>query len=680
MSKLTDGKYQYIVELDIEDSTREFLINYYNKLLNSKKELINYYQKISTNYNVKTDTLTKNYIQELINLYPTTGIADISVRNTITAPWISVPSLLYTSTEILENKESSDYEVENVYKMLHPSSTSPDEINDVIKMLEDSLTRFEQILDIRNDSNQKNVQNFKNNSVTISKTFKNIFDSNEKKNVAMDFIGFGLEDSKINLSTLFNRVQVEKKKYFNSETLQPDLELSQLLNNPQVYNDLFDIETTSTSFLTPAVIRTQVNTFNLLNNGEEAWNPQQYNLVNSQVLNNKINRNKPFVSKSPNFSSTLSNSLINDIGITIEDQKQNLILNKNELQVNLSNKDVSSWLGSSTPLKNSNLSVKDEVCEDVKEKTDFTLDISEIDTVLKSLESPTQLLSRNQYTIKNFDIKSNASITSKFVNKKFNLSNQTNTINNKDVQFLQNKAKAITSKVNVGNVERVNVQRSLTQNNIISQNNNTPQQSIVRNNTFTTSYTKAMPIQIKALMLGSNKSVKKNFFELGFDPLVHPETKNIIKYNFQTIVKLEYLSGFEISNNKLNLNKPIWSLLTKNIFNSFDGQILIRQIKFEDKTIDFVNTEDDINIVNKYFILDSEKTDTTTLNLVQNVIEAQSPALVVNKNVITNGAITQVINGLNLARTSENQIKKNLLIKNVSDISVEPKFIRTVEV
>jgi hypothetical protein len=602
-------------------------------------------------------------MQILINSFPQANAGSFSIRNTTSAPWIAATSLYFSCLEILDNKEFSEYEIDNLYKLLHPKTTSPDEINYVIKLFDDLLIRYEQILDIRNDPNQKNIQNFDAKNILISKTFKHIFDSNERKNIDIDFIGLKLLNNKVTLTSLTNRVQREKKKYFNSDALQPDLELSQSLNNPQLYSDLYDLDTTSTSFLTPAVIRTQVNNINLLDSGEDLWNVEKYNLINSQVLTtkNKLKRTPLSISSMQNVSSRLSNSIVNDFNITIEEPSQISLISQTQNQFQPSNKDVSSWLGASSTFKSDNLSLQDEVCEDIKDKLNTDLNVREVDSFLKALEAPTQFIAKKQYNIKDFNIKGNASITNRMNNKTISISNRTNTLKTSDITALHTKSKAITLKVNVTNIQNVNISKPLPQSKV------------------TMSYTKMVPIQIKSLMLGNNKSVKKNFFELGFDPLLHPDTKNIIKYNFQTIVKLEYLSGFEIFNGKINLNKPIWSLLTKNIFDTFVGDLLIRQTKYEDKTIDFVNTDDELNITNKYFILDSEKQDAAITSIVEDALKSQ-PSIVFNKNIITAGAIAQVTNNFNLAKTSENKIKKNLLIKNVSDISVDTKFIRTFEV
>jgi len=663
MSKLTDGKYQYSVSFEIEDNTKQFILNYYNKLLRTKKDLLTYYNNCYNNFNEKIDSLNDEYMQVLINNFPQTNAGNFSIPNTISAPWVAATSLYFSCLEILDNKEFSEYEIDNLYKLLHPKTTSPNEINYVIKLFDDLLVRYEQILDIKNDANQKNIQNFDAKNILIAKTFKNIFDSNERKNIDIDFIGLKLLNNKITLSSLTNRVQREKRKYFNSDTLQPDLELSQSLNNPQLYNDLYDLDTTSTSFLTPAVIRTQASNINLLDSGEDLWNAEKYNLVNSQVLNtkNKPKRTPLSISSAQNVSSRLSNSIVNDFNITIEEPSQIDLISPTQNQFQPSSKDVSSWLGASSTFKSDNLSLQDEVCDDVKEKLDVSLNVREVDSFLKALEAPTQFVAKREYNIKDFNIKGNTSIATKMNNKTISLSNRTNTLRASDVSVLQRKSKAITTKVNISNVQNINVSKPLPQSNVGM------------------NYSKMVPIQIKSLMLGNNKSVKKNFFELGFDPLVHPDTKNIIKYNFQTIVKLEYLSGFEIFNGRINLNKPIWSLLTKNIFDTFVGDLFIRQTKYEDKTIDFVNTDDELNITNKYFVLDSEKQDTAITSMVEDALQSQ-PAIVFNKNIITTGAITQATNSFNLARTSENKIKKNLLIKNASDISVDTKFIRTFEV
>jgi hypothetical protein len=651
ISKITDGSYQYELELEISDNSREFINQYYKKLLNIRNKLKFYYEKCSQNFNVSKDSLNNDFMNSLLQASQT-QINNIAIPSDVDSIWLETPAIFKITSEIIDTNAVVD--TESIYKLLHPKTTSPEEINDVLEMLNNLIIRYEELLDIKNDIYSNINQASKQKLVKINKLFKQVFDSNEKKNISIDFLSVPRINNKIKLPNLVDRFDKEKKKFFTSN-LKPDIELQNSLNNRQVYDDLFDIDTFSTTYLTPAVIKSEVINFDILNAGESMWESENYDIINSVAISKKTNNIKLFSNKKFN----LSNKIINDAGIVIEAPNDTAaidILSKFELQFNRTNKDSSSWLGDSSPFNNSNLNIEDELCEERKEKTDNNIKLYNIDPIIKSVvTAPSNI--NNFIKIRNFDIKSNVNIASSFVTKKTKISNVSNVkIDNSSINKIKNKSIVISKKVNP------------TITNVVKTTNFIP-----KDEQF--SFTKAMPIQIKSLMLGSNESTKKNFFELEFDVLKHPKTKNIIKYNYQTIIKLEYLSGFEISNEELNLSKPIWSLLTKNIIDNLTGQIFVKQTKYEDKSLKLItDDEDNYSILDKYFILDSEKEQ--QLKAVEEMVD-QTPALVVNNRIVTNNVLNQVTTSLLSKNTPENEIKKQLLSKHIVDFNIEPKFIRT---
>tara|TARA_R110002074_G_scaffold57767_3_gene141836 strand:+ start:4 stop:1674 length:1671 start_codon:yes stop_codon:yes gene_type:complete len=129
-----------------------------------------------------------------------------------------------------------------------------------------------------------------------------------------------------------------------------------------------------------------------------------------------------------------------------------------------------------------------------------------------------------------------------------------------------------------------------------------------KNNTVREAYSADMdmvPMQVKALTLLRGPATNFNVDNLGFDPLVNPQTDEVIKQNFLNIGKVEVLSGFKTSNGIPMMGEPIFNEITPEGFEELKGKNVLCQINnnnFNGLTID---DSSNFQIYDKTFILES---------------------------------------------------------------------------
>jgi len=102
---------------------------------------------------------------------------------------------------------------------------------------------------------------------------------------------------------------------------------------------------------------------------------------------------------------------------------------------------------------------------------------------------------------------------------------------------------------------------------------------------------KNMPLQLKALFLRNDKSTNFNFEDS--DPFADPKTQRAAEINFTKIRKVEILNGFGSGRGLLSLKDPKWEILTKERFDSLEGNVLCR---LSPCSVDFYNIKDKDNL------------------------------------------------------------------------------------
>lgn len=295
MSELTDGSYQYVVELEVDDATVEFLVGKINELLSSKAALEQYLNEGSKPSMSKyLDEIRDPHIEHPSEFAGTSGVNagtfDVAsnrfTQHFITqqrhkfrgerqryAPWIA-PVALYADTldmftGALKNKGERQRLLKSLYSYVSPDTGNPSGISTVIRLIDVLVQNLASAANITVTTTPRRFDGFSTSTLQspllspgrtsrqtfkVEKSFDRVFDSNIVKGVGVDYLSRG-EDETGNddgLRTISNtdfqsRVDQETLKFFT--TPEPDINISfgevQVTENDSIKN-------TSFSFLSPA--------------------------------------------------------------------------------------------------------------------------------------------------------------------------------------------------------------------------------------------------------------------------------------------------------------------------------------------------------------------------------------------------------------------------------------------
>ena len=117
-----------------------------------------------------------------------------------------------------------------------------------------------------------------------------------------------------------------------------------------------------------------------------------------------------------------------------------------------------------------------------------------------------------------------------------------------------------------------------------------------------------IPLQVRSLILSRSKSVRNKILEKNIDIFSNPLTSEMAFQNFGNIKKVQYLAGFEKSQNGTNnLSRPIFKDLSGENYNLIKGKSKLC------KTVDVSNSlfsnseEDDFDTLGNTFVLEDEE-------------------------------------------------------------------------
>ena len=223
MPEITDGIYQYGVELHLEDGTAKYLKLLMQKLVESSRFLKRYLDlaMIPGNFDSDSNKFTQRFSRTLRNTFSEEKPWQVSIVNYIEI--LNIISVSPFNASTLTNK---------LYNVISPVSGGPRGIDFFIKLYDKLIMQFEIALSHHNvfpsHSNQGlNSENVHRKSgipksTKIEKYFDQTFDSNVPKFTGYDFLSTsgisGLEEGKtlkvINGSEFIKRAEMEKFKYF----------------------------------------------------------------------------------------------------------------------------------------------------------------------------------------------------------------------------------------------------------------------------------------------------------------------------------------------------------------------------------------------------------------------------------------------------------------------------------
>jgi len=316
MPRVTDGYYQYGIEIEVEDYSNRFILRKLRDLSGAKYWL-DYYYNTATLPN-HFDPVSNRFTQEFIEkMYSTYGWAS-GQKPLIASPWIK-PLITYLSILSFFRKMPINLKLASaMWKYLDPKSGNPRGIAMVQKLVENLLQRLASAVGTNLESHRsRGVRadsdgNFVRPASIVKpgrpqlKTFKveyyfpHIFDSNIPKGLGYDFLSHGSLEKESNDDGLRvitsaeyeRRTELETLKYFTSATADVNMSVGS-----ETYTQNDSLDNTRLSFLTPSNVSLgREGNISLLANPFDAQTSLK---IQTKVANMNLTRKSPFTPSLP---------------------------------------------------------------------------------------------------------------------------------------------------------------------------------------------------------------------------------------------------------------------------------------------------------------------------------------------------------------------------------------------
>ena len=552
MSRITDGKYQYEVELEIEDGTITYLINTANRLKRQKAALRKYHSEavLKINYDAVNNRFKNRFIninnkkypeltpEEVLNL-SSVLLKSIRPSTRANAPWNQSIATLVETLSVLTDMpaEEMSYLSSNIHAMVNPATGTPDGILMLIKAYERVEDKIYQALGDRSlgtsdidmtipGASSVHKEKFKKSVISVNKTFNQTFDSDVIKKVGYDFLG-GKKTNRGGMREIttdfYNmRVSLENDKYYTaSPSTSPD--------------PIQDTASTAHTYLTPARVKMGTRTLRILNSGASLWDNKKYNraahmlaLMNLDPTRDKLSAplgSKQRFKNQKQLEAYISTSILSRMGVTIEPFKTR---------------------GPRTGLK------EEVTAEDILPETtlatitDQAVGIVAVQDVQATAEVEGKKARRQQSKFSPL----NTFFVESFINKE----GSTGLLESAEDR---NIAPGISGfDLNLGN-------------NILDSEDGFGRGTIDGSD----KNIRMLPNQIKALFLSREATTANNWVDNDIDYLLDAEMYEMLRYNFFTLQKIEFLSGFDQSpSDGSQISSPVFSALTSAALDTITSQ------------------------------------------------------------------------------------------------------------
>lgn len=622
---LTDGIYQYYVELEIEDGIIQLIKDQMRDLNIAKNELIKYYNLVSIptmrkflietqnphidspretsnnstitdyGYDLVLNKLSPQLVDKILLQYTDTNAAvtrltqeygsDVVTNLTtkyggatsIAAPWNSSAAIFSAALDIFSEGIQTSQDRTNIITFLTtnlmPNSTNPSIISKIIEMIDYFISSLSNTFDINmenlNSSSPTSSSSTKTNrSFKIVKFFNEIFDSNSLKSFNIDYMSTSVNDSEnddglriLTKNKMAERVSNEMLKFFTGE----DLNLNFSGENENISQNM------KYSFLTPTRLDFENRTIML------------------SVLQNE--------------SSNLQNRTIEDFYNSTNKYEKAISIYSDMLNFKLDTNGKNRLRLSSTEQQRTNLSPSERAAAQRREEILTSRKINDLfsDYANLTIERFSTIQSIN--ILGNSNIKSLNNLMSSLSSGAIR-SNQTN--NN---SYNTKSSNSISNIVSNSQIDFVKELANKNPNDITM----SPRGRIVGlNNSSIGFYPQfyKIPNQIRALIFKPQQLSNnvKNNLDYNGDYKTYIRNKTINYFNFEMIGEIQYLSGFEnvVETNILNLNKPTWKTLTKEYIDNItsEREILCRIKSFRNIKLNINGSSDlEKRFYDKYFII-----------------------------------------------------------------------------
>lgn len=677
MSEINTGLYQYIVELEIEDGTIDFVQKQIEILLLAKLELEKYHELSITpgvsRYNLeiqephieheKETISSKKYTQPYYDIISNQFTQEFdklmkekySTENLLLAPWISSVSSYLTVldlfTDLIDNVVERQKYVKDLYNAISPSTGNPNGIKTVIYLIDNLINILSKAINVSTtmsarkygNSSQK-ISSFSKShreTIKVKKIFSEVFDSDLSKDFIYDYLSNGVDDVenddgiRIMTGEQFNkRIQNELLKHFDSTDESININF---IENNLLLND--SLENSSFSYLSPTRIDSNTKSYVISKQVEQQLvkSPNKQNVI--KKIKKKKFRNIEYVQN-------------------LQDKQNRMLEIKSEI-IN------SSINGFST-----NLSKKRNPKKTFKTKTskiDYQNEES-LENVDQNYLSILSMLSGatfeknliNQRGISRVEIKEN-----KKNNKNSNIISKDNIDSNVEYEFIFTKNnrhqlfdqlvehiarykkfdKKFIKKFGYLNSDRFRMSAqnilNLKSADLQARKNEIGEVLIDGfNKPLTSEEFKRLPNIYKQLFTRQKKNNKG---------LTNLKPTAVDQFDYGMLNQIEYLDSFEVNDfNDTSLNSPLWKILTKKEYESKEGkELLCRMRSYEDSNVG----------INKVSGLNKSFYDEMFILIPQNIqVEPYElkPVNIKNKKVMQNivSSIEKAIPGIKFVEVS----------------------------
>lgn len=295
MSDITDGVYQYIVEIEIDDASVKYIQEKINKLAIAKADMQNYFnlgnqpvfstylskvdnphidspkeraranQEQIGSYDIVSNRFTDSFIKKMTKKY--------SGRNRSKAPWVASVSVYADTLDLFTGRLATSKErislTRSLFSFTHPKTANPGTILAVLRSMDYLLQSLSNLIGTQKisgfeerSSQPKEMQKTtlsNTRSFKVTKVFNQLFDSDLTKGVGVDYISRGKDETLnddglrvVKANDYSKRVELETLNFFKSTNA--DLSLSY---NGKIITQNDQISNTDFTYLTPSRLDTR---------------------------------------------------------------------------------------------------------------------------------------------------------------------------------------------------------------------------------------------------------------------------------------------------------------------------------------------------------------------------------------------------------------------------------------
>jgi len=621
MSEVTDGLYQYIIELEIDDATVTFLKDKVKELSLAKNVLSLYLGEasqpsmskyleevrnphidhpsefsgtkgtIAGAFDIPSNRFTQNFINEQRRKY---------AGRMTSSPWISsvvtYVSILDLLTDAFESESSRQKFINSLYSYVSPNTGNPTGISSVINLIDKLISSLSGVAGVSNETTPRRFDGTTKSTLQspilnpgrgnkrtfkVSKAFNEVFDSNIVKGAGLDYLSSGEDETENDdgLRTIKNenykfRVDLETLKYYKDP--EPNIDLS---FGGEQFTEGDSIKATNFSFLSPSRVDFSRKSFILSEGGRKNSSVKTAKDKKQRAIKHidDIEARKEDVATDILTSILLQSSTGSPIDYRSNEVKSEVKLNQRKIRHKFENyisKQVST-------------TIKTARTKTVKDVNDDTIS-------LKSIRKVEPLETKNALEEENEDFSKSQDATMQ------------------DESFPLNQFYIAISKPMIQKSTPLLDKLSLRELSVVSTSGRPDAVKTIHglNKVITENQLKSLPNQLKAVFLQTSTQNVLRASKMNSISISNSSDKR--KYSasatldFEMLRKIEYFTGYgKNQEEELLIKERNWKPLTDEANNLLVGNnILCRSIPYEEPSLGIIPNKGLSTIVyDEYFIL-----------------------------------------------------------------------------